>query len=150
VDLVILMGLPGAGKSTFYEARFSATHELVSKDRLRNNRQPGARQAELIAAALRAGRSVVVDNTNPAVSDRAALIAQGRAHGARVVGYFLDPDVAGCRQRNDARTGRARVPAVAIYVTAKRLCPPTHAEGFDELFTVRLADGGFDVRPISA
>ena len=40
MDLVILMGLQGAGKSSFYRAHFAATHTLVSKDRFPNNRRP--------------------------------------------------------------------------------------------------------------
>jgi predicted kinase len=147
MDVVILIGLQAAGKTSFVDARLAGTHEIVSKDRLRNNRQPTTRQAELIAAALRAGRSVAVDNTNAMPADRAALIAQARAFGARVVGYVFPPDVAGSRARNATRTGRARVPDVAIYVTAKRLKLPTYDEGFDELHTVRLVDGGFEVQP---
>ena len=44
---------------------------------MRHNRQPQRRQNELINGALAAGRSVVVDNTNPTVTDRAAIIAIG-------------------------------------------------------------------------
>jgi len=55
---VILVGLPGAGKTTFFEQRFAATHVHVSKDRFPNNRRPARRQAELIDQALAAaGRS---------------------------------------------------------------------------------------------
>jgi len=147
MDVAILIGIQAAGKTTFFEARLAATHEMVSKDRLRNDRQPTTRQAELIAAALRNGRSVAVDNTNALPADRAAIIAQARAFGARVVGYFFPPDIAGSRARNATRTGRARVPDVAIYVTAKRLKPPSYDEGFDELHTVQLVEGGFDVQP---
>src|SRR5262245_59429337 len=32
LDLVVFVGLQGAGKSTFYRAQFAGTHELVSKD----------------------------------------------------------------------------------------------------------------------
>lgn len=61
----MLIGLQGAGKTTFAAQRFAETHVLISKDRLRNNRRPERRQQRLIAEALAAGRSVVVDNTNP-------------------------------------------------------------------------------------
>jgi hypothetical protein len=44
--------------------------------------------------------------------------------------------------RNERRTGRAKVPKVAIFTAAKRLAPPRLEEGFDELHTVRVADGG--------
>jgi hypothetical protein len=44
--------------------------------------------------------------------------------------------------RNRGREGKARVPDVAILATAKRLVPPTLAEGFDEIRHVRLMEAG--------
>jgi predicted kinase len=57
VDLVIFAGLPASGKSTFFRARFAATHRHVSKDLMRNVRRKGPRQARLIeeVTADRAG-----------------------------------------------------------------------------------------------
>src|SRR6476619_138073 len=82
-EVIVLIGFQGAGKSTFRGQRFADTHEVVSKDLLRNNRRPERRQQRLIAEALAAGRSVVVDNTNPSVEERASIIATARAAGAR-------------------------------------------------------------------
>jgi predicted kinase len=70
-ELVMLIGLQGAGKTTFAGQRFGKTHVLISKDRLRNNRRPERRQQRLIVEALAAGRSVVVDDTNPSIAERA-------------------------------------------------------------------------------
>ena len=78
VELVILLGLQASGKSTFFRERFAATHEHVSKDLFRNNRNRNRRQRELVEAALGAGCSVVVDNTNPTVQERRLLIELGR------------------------------------------------------------------------
>jgi len=147
MELVILVGLPGAGKTAFFHSRFAATHAHVSKDRMPRARDRGARQLALIEEALRAGRSVVVDNTSPRASDRAPLIAAAQRHGAQVVGYFLDTARGECLQRNRLREGRARVPDVAVHVAAARLEPPRREEGFDELFTVRAAGGAFEVEP---
>jgi predicted kinase len=138
VELVVFIGLQASGKSSFYEARLAQTHERVSKDRFRNNRNPERRQRQLVEAALAQGRSVVVDNTNPTVADRAALVALGRAAGARLVGYYFASTVAGSLERNARREGKARVPDVAIFTVAKYLQRPSRAEGFDELFYVRI------------
>jgi len=43
------------------------------------------------------------------------------------------------------REGKARVPDVAIYATAKKLVAPSIEEGFDELLCVRLNDSTFEV-----
>ena len=145
MELIIFVGLPASGKSTFYRQRFAATHTLVSKDRMpAKHKQP--RQLREIAEALAAGHSVVVDNTNPTVADRAPLITLGREQGATTIGYSFLTSVADALARNRGREGKARVPDVAIYTSAKRLTPPTSAEGFDALFTVTIAgNGGFTV-----
>lgn len=150
LELVLFVGLQGSGKSSFYRAHFAVTHALVSKDLFPNNRNRTRRQRQLIEESLGSGRSVVLDNTNPTPEDRAEPIALARAHEARVVGYAFPTDVASALERNRRREGRARVPDVAIHVTAARLRPPTPEEGFDALFTVRLTEAGvFEVTPTS-
>jgi predicted kinase len=144
--LVILMGLQASGKSTFRRERFDSTHVVVSKDLLRNNRRPGRRQIQLVEGALSAGRSVVVDNTNPRVEDRALLIEQARRYGAWVVGYYFSLSSGRSLKRNAAREGQARVPDVGVLATAKVLVRPSRTEGFDELYWVRMSeDGSFNV-----
>ena len=90
MELVIFVGLQASGKSTFFRERFAATHEHVSKDLFRNNRNRNRRQRELVEAALRAEFPVVVDNTNPSVEERRALIESGHKFGARIVGYCFE------------------------------------------------------------
>jgi predicted kinase len=146
-ELVIFVGLQASGKSTLFRERFATTHEIVSKDLLRNNKNRNRRQAQLIEAALRTGSSVVVDNTNPTVGERRPLIQLGRDLGAKIVGYYFDSKVRRCVGRNRSRTGKDQVPDVAIFATAKRLVPPSYSEGFDELFRVRITDEStFEVR----
>ena len=144
-DVVIFIGLQGAGKSTFYRERFAGTHVYVSRDRLRNNRRPRRREQELIREALAEGRSVVVDNTHPAAADRAPVIALARESGARVIGYYFESRLEDCRERNAAREGKERVPEVALYTTINALEVPKPAEGFEELHYVRIAGGRFVV-----
>jgi predicted kinase len=146
-ELVTFIGLQGSGKSSFYRARFADTHALVSKDLFPNNRHPARRQRQLIEEALGAGRSVVIDNTNPTPQERAELIALGRAAGATVIGYYFESRLADCLDRNRQRQSKARVPDVALYATCKKLVPPSTAEAFDRLYHVRLkGDGAFEVR----
>lgn len=116
---------------------------------MRHNRKPQRRQEQLIEAALSAGRSVVVDNTNPRVADRAPMIAAARRHGAQVAGYVFTTEAADALRRNRARTGRERVPDVAIFATRKRLELPTFGEGFDRLYTVSVLEEtqSFEVHP---
>ncbi len=110
---------------------------------------PARRQRALVDAALREGRSVVVDNTSPTVADRAAIVAVARAHGARTTCYFFGRDVRAAIARNARREGSQRVPVVGILATAKRLVAPTSAEGFDAVYAVEPGpEGGFVIREV--
>ena len=142
---MILCGLQASGKSTFRRERLPG-HAVVSKDLLRNNRHKERRQRQLIAEALSAGQSVVVDNTNPAVEDRAPLIEIGRSFGARIAGFYFESDFMVSVERNEARSGREAVPLVGLVDTAHRLRRPRLDEGFDELWAVRARDGRFEVQ----
>ena len=114
----MLIGLPGAGKSSFHRSRYGATHVHVSKDLLGHRaRRKDEKQMRLVEMALGSGRSVVVDNTNLRVADRAPLIAAARAGAARVVGYFFEATAQECLARNRTREGKARVTDVAIHVS---------------------------------
>jgi len=136
-QLVIFVGLPGSGKSTYYFAHFAKTHAHVSKDLMPNARRRDDRQSMAIEKALAAGESVVVDNTNPSRDVRAALIAVGKRHGARIIAYYFECSVRVAIVRNAQREGKGRVPKVAIFTTQKKLQPPTADEGFDEVHVMR-------------
>ncbi len=147
MEIIILIGLQASGKTTFFQTRFAETYEHISKDLLPNNRKPERRQTQLIEAALQVHRSVVIDNTNPTVEVREPLIQIAHMYGAEVIGYFFEPQVSQSIERNKHRIGKAQVPVVAIYTTAKKLARPSYAEGFDKLFSVRIADDGtFEVQ----
>ena len=146
LELIMFIGLQASGKSSFFHRHFSATYTHISKDLLRNNGRPARRQQQLIEEALQARLSVVVDNTNVTLESRAELIHVGRLYNATVIGYYFEPQVSQCLERNRQRTGKARVPDVAIFATLKKLVRPSYQEGFDRLFNVHIAnDGAFEV-----
>jgi predicted kinase len=138
MEAVILVGIQGAGKSTFYEERFSGTHARISLDELKTREH----ERELFEECLQEKRSFVVDNTNVKATDRARYIAGARAAGYRVVGYFLDASLKDAIGRNGRRSGKANVPVPAIAGALKRLEPMRVDEGFDQVFRVKSLDGG--------
>ncbi len=141
--LIILMGVQGSGKSTFYHARLATGFVRVNLDTLKTRN----REQLLVEECLMEGKSYAIDNTNPTRLDRERYIPAAKAAGYRIVGYFFEPQVEDCLRRNAGREGKARVPDIAIYSTAKRLEPPSLDEGFDELFLVRNDDKEMSVEP---
>ncbi len=142
LEAVIFIGIQASGKSTFYTARFFTTHLRLNLDMLKTRH----RLLLLTRACLEAKQRFVLDNTHPAAADRAPYIAMARAAGFRVTGFYFEPDVQGSLRRNDERDETQRIPRKGIFGTLKRLEPPTYAEGFDELYCVRINQGGgFDV-----
>ncbi len=140
MELILLIGLQAAGKTTFYRQRLADGYTHISMDLLRNNPHPARRQAQLIERALQAGESIVLDNTNPTAEVRAPLIALGKQYGHTIIGYYFPPDIASSLRRNAAHEGKAKVPPVAIYATRKKLQPPTYTEGFDVLYAVEAIE----------
>lgn len=138
MEAVLLIGIQGAGKSTFYKGHFFDTHVRLSLDLLKTRR----RERTLLEACLVTGQPFVIDNTNVTEAERAKYIQAARAAGFRVVGYFFEPDPKGSFERNNMREGRRRVPPAGLFGTLKRLQRPRRAEGFDEMFLVSLSPAG--------
>lgn len=142
-ECVILIGLPGAGKTTFYTRRLSGTHLHISKDRFpRSARDKQSRQEAAIRAALDEGRSIAIDNTNVSAAERAAIISLAKGRGALIIGVFIDASTREAVARNEQREGPEKVPKVAIFTKAKRLQPPRMDEGFDQLRAYRVRENG--------
>ncbi len=138
MEMILLIGIQGAGKSMFYKQRFFDTHVRINRDMLRTAR----RERMLIDACLAAGQRFVIDKCNVTRAARSDYIARAKAHGFRVVGYYFKPDIEACLNRNAAREGRQRIPAAGVRAMLARLDPPQPQEGFDELFSVTVAADG--------
>ncbi len=145
LTLVLFVGLPASGKTTFFRSRFAETHKHISKDHFPNAKHRDRRQVRLVTEALASGQSVVVDNTNPSPTERAPLIQLGREAGAHIVGYYFSSRAADALSRNALREGAARVPDVGVLHVAKRLRRPQLQEGFAELYFVVMTADDFSV-----
>lgn len=147
MQMILFCGLQGAGKSTFFRDRFTETYLLISKDLMRGVRRPAQRQTEMLHLALAARHSVVIDNTNPSPAERTPLIEIARSYRASIACYYFATPVKQAIERNAQRSGKARVPAVAIYSTAARLVPPAYTEGFDRIYYVQIAENSTAEKP---
>ncbi len=142
MQAVILIGLPGAGKTTFYRQRFFGTHVRISLDMLRTRH----RERTLLDACLSAQQPFVIDNTNVRRADRARYMAAARGRGFRIIGYCFPADVDACLRRNAERADKPAVPVAGVLGKYKQLELPDASEGFDELYQVHIGtDGQFVV-----
>ena len=138
MQVVIFIGIQAMGKSTFYLRRFFRTHTRINLDMLRTRH----RERLMVQACLDAKQPFVVDNTNPAVTDRERYISAAKSAGFEVIGYYFRSDVDACLARNEARPSDEQGPETAILGTYKRLEIPSVKEGFDQLFYVRTSEDG--------
>ena len=78
-------------------------------------------------------------------ADRERYITISKAAGYTVVGFYFRSSIGESLERNAQRTGKARVPDVAVASIHAKLELPDFNEGFDELYYVHIGDNGFIV-----
>ena len=141
---MILIGVPGAGKTTFYQERFASTHVRISLDEVTSRSKLEAKVNDCIAAK----NSFVVDNTNVRRQDREWFVRTARSAGYRVVGYDFRLGLRAAIKRNSLRKGKQVIPVPALIRIWKGMEQPDLNEGFDELSTVNIQkDGTYTIEP---
>ena len=131
--MVIMIGIQGSGKSTFYHKYLADRFVRINLDTLKTRHQENL----LISECIQSGKSFAVDNTNPTRADRQRYIPLAQYAGYKVIGYFMESKLKTCIERNNQRTGLARIPATAIAATSNKLQMPSYDEGFDEIYFVK-------------
>ena len=142
-EMIIFIGIPASGKSTFYEQNFAATHDRISLDILKTR----FREDKMLVEAVDAGKSCVIDNTNVSVADRKKYLDIAKEHGYKIIGYYFRSAIDECRIRNDQRQSKKQVPEIALRNKAAHLEQPSKQEGFDELYYVKIVDDKFEITP---
>jgi predicted kinase len=144
--VILLVGLPGSGKST-YAARHN--FPVLSSDSIRKlllddvtdqsiNRRIFIELRRLLRLRLELRRPVTcIDATNLTPAERRPYIKIAQMHDADAEAVFFDVPVEVCKRRN---SGRPRVvPEDVLERMAARLRPPTLDEGFTRVTDARSA-----------
>jgi len=139
-EMVIFVGFPACGKSSFYERHFCGLgYARVNQDTL------GTRPKCIKYAreCIERGESVVIDNTSPSVAARAVFISLAQQYDLPVRCFHfaapLDLALHLNQLREKASHGSyAHIPRVAYYSYSKHFVPPTVSEGFSSVHTVNF------------
>jgi predicted kinase len=143
--VVLTIGLPGSGKTTWYKRRGVTP---LSSDLLRSllfDDITEQRYQGLVFSTLRSllrARLIAkmpwnyVDATNLSPHERKQWIKMAKSFGYEVQAVFFDVPLAVCMERNSKR--ERRVTDDIMQKMAERLKPPTFKEGFEKITVVRV------------
>jgi bifunctional polynucleotide phosphatase/kinase len=147
-EIVLLIGPPSSGKSTFCASYFP-NYTLVNMDTLKTK----AKCLKATREAIAQGKSVIIDNTNPSKKSRAEYISiikgkmkdqpkiDGSSHNITVRCVVMDVSKDLALHLNMLRVKmtqgkRKKNPTVAYNVYYKNYETPAKEEGIDEIITL--------------
>jgi len=147
--VVLTIGLPGSGKTTWYKRRGV---QPLSSDMLRTilfDDITDQRYSGLVFSTLRSllrARLIAkmpwnyVDATNLSAHERRQWIKMAQSFGYEAQAVFFDVPFEICMERNSKRD--RVVTDEAMHKMAERLKPPTFQEGFAKITVVRVKGSG--------
>jgi predicted kinase len=142
--IILLIGLPGSGKSTWVDRQRAVAlssdsiRELLADDATNQSIHPRvfATLRYLVRQRLAIGRPVTyIDATHLTPEERQPYAQIAAWYGADLEAVFFDVPLDVCIQRNRGRT--RVVPDEAIRLMAGKLRPPSLEEGFTKVLVIK-------------
>ncbi|XP_044137547.1 bifunctional polynucleotide phosphatase/kinase [Bufo gargarizans] len=138
-EVVVTVGFPAAGKSTFVK------EHLVSKGYASANRDTLGTWQKCVSAceeAVKNGKSIVVDNTNPDVESRSRYISCAQKAGIPVRCFFFTAPLETAKHNNRFREmtckGHVSVNDMVLNSYKSKFVAPSLSEGFSEILKINF------------
>lgn len=147
--LIICVGAPGSGKSSMATGVFSQCAR-ANQDTLKTKEKC----LKACEVAIKEGRSVIVDNQNKSIADRAPYLALAKSQNVAAIAIFYDVPKEFCFHMNKYRMlhkGSAlhrpeKVPSMVIHSFYKSVQEPKKQEGFGEVYRIGLEHFDIDTK----
>ena len=141
MEMILLIGIPASGKSSFYKTHLFQKYMRISLDLYKNKK----RETQFLTLALSLQQYIVIDNTNVTREDRARYISMAKEKSYSIVGYYFKSDLSSFIERNAQRKGKECINTTGIIAKYKNLLLPQLDEGFSRLRYVVMKNEGFTI-----
>jgi len=139
MEMIILVGIPASGKSSFYKELFFNSHIRISMDLLNTRNKEG----KLLQYCFETQSKMVIDNTNVSKESRKKYIELAQRNKYEIVGYYFESNIQDCLERNKNR--KDSINEIGIKSKYKELEKPLLEEGFNKIYTVKIIDNKFEI-----
>lgn len=133
-ELIIFVGFPGCGKSTFYNKYFNS-YEHINQDTLKTK----LKCFKLCLESMKQNKNIVIDNTNPSKEIRQKYINMAKLNNYKCRCIYFNIDLLLAKHMNyyrEIKTGQERIPDIAYNVYKSKFEMPELNEGFDEIILI--------------
>ena len=146
-DLIMMCGIPGAGKTTWAQNHISSEDIYISRDEIRfkmlnESENYFAHEDEVVKEffnrineTLEKGYNVFADATHITKGSRKKFMSQVQGYENLGIVY-MDIPLCIALERNEERRQRAYVPRGVIRRMWNQLDIPSYEEGFDKIYRV--------------
>ncbi len=139
MEMILFVGIPASGKSSFYKELFFNSHIRISMDLLNTRNKEG----KLLQYCFETQSKMVIDNTNVTAEGRRKYIHLGQRNQYEIIGYYFESSLQDCLERNKNR--KDSINEIGVKTKFKELEKSLLKEGFDKIFNVKIIDNKFEI-----